>query len=97
MTNSESSNENPEEPLAKRQHIKFFQRILNLSPAYLGSYDCSRLTIAFFSLSGLDVLNSLDIFSNEQRNKMIEWIYSLQILPENGYSEDRCGFQVKII
>lgn len=42
----------------------------------------SRLTIIFFALSGLDVLDALDVID---RNVMIEWIYSLQVLP----TEDR--------
>ena len=42
----------------------------------------SRLTIVFFALSGLDVLDALDVID---RNIMIEWIYSLQVLP----TEDR--------
>lgn len=42
----------------------------------------SRLTIIFFALSGLDVLDALDVI---ERNSMIEWIYSHQVLP----TEDR--------
>lgn len=42
----------------------------------------SRLTVIFFALSGLDVLDALDVID---RNGMIEWIYSLQVLP----TEDR--------
>lgn len=38
----------------------------------------SRLTIIFFALSGLDVLDALDVID---RKVMIEWIYSLQVLP----------------
>lgn len=41
-----------------------------------------RLTIVFFALSGLDVLDALDAVD---KNVMIEWIYSLQVLP----TEDR--------
>lgn len=41
-----------------------------------------RLTIVFFALSGLDVLDALDVVD---KNVMIEWIYSLQVLP----TEDR--------
>lgn len=49
-------------------------------------HSCStRLTIVFFALSGLDVLDALDAVD---KNVMIEWIYSLQVLP----TEDRkCG------
>lgn len=37
-----------------------------------------RLTIAFFALSGLDMLDSLDVVNKED---IVEWIYSLQVLP----------------
>lgn len=37
-----------------------------------------RLTIAFFALSGLDMLDSLDVVN---KHDIIEWIYSLQVLP----------------
>lgn len=40
-----------------------------------------RLTIAFFALSGLDVLDSLDVITDE-KEKIIDWIYSLQVLPD---------------
>jgi len=40
-----------------------------------------RLTIAFFALSGLDVLNSLDSLSDKNKQEIIDWIYSLQVLP----------------
>ena len=39
-----------------------------------------RMTIAFFALSGLDLLNALESIE-KQKNHIIEWIYSLQILP----------------
>lgn len=38
----------------------------------------ARLTIAFFALSGLDVLDALDVVD---KSALIEWIYSLQVLP----------------
>jgi len=38
------------------------------------------MTIAFFALSGLDMLNALDVIEKERKN-IIDWIYSLQVLP----------------
>ncbi len=38
------------------------------------------MTVAFFAISGLDMLNSLDAIKKEQSG-IIEWIYSLQVLP----------------
>ena len=43
----------------------------------------SRLTIAFFALSGLDVLNALDEIAGDKAN-YIDWIYSLQVLSKEG-------------
>lgn len=38
------------------------------------------MTIAFFALSGLDLLNALDVIEKDRQN-IIDWIYSLQVLP----------------
>ena len=40
------------------------------------------MTLLFFALSGLDVLDSLDIVA-DQRSEYIEWIYAQQILPDH--------------
>ncbi|KFU87826.1 Geranylgeranyl transferase type-1 subunit beta, partial [Chaetura pelagica] len=50
-----------------------------------------RLTIAFFALSGLDMLDSLDVVNKDD---IIEWIYSLQVLPTEDRSNlNHCGFR----
>lgn len=82
--------------LTRKQHVKYFQRFLHLLPARLSSYDSTRLTIAFFAISGLDVLNALDVLDGEKRKHIIDWIYRLQVLPdgsERSESWRRCGFQ----
>ena len=38
------------------------------------------MTVAFFALSGLDMLEATDVIKNELK-EMVDWIYSLQILP----------------
>ena len=40
-----------------------------------------RMTLLFFCLSGLDVLNSLETV-NDRRAEIIDWIYAQQILPD---------------
>ena len=40
-----------------------------------------RVTVAFFALSGLDILNSLHLVENNKKD-IIEWIYSNQKLPD---------------
>lgn len=42
------------------------------------------MTLAFFGISGLDILNELDTFSNDTKNELIDWIYSLQIVVDKG-------------
>ncbi|XP_071844987.1 geranylgeranyl transferase type-1 subunit beta-like [Apostichopus japonicus] len=90
---------NPEEEednvLVKSKHVKFHKRCLEVLPSAYSSLDTSRLTIAFFALSALDVLDSLSVICDE-KDKIIDWIYSLQVLPDaqnSAESLSRCGFR----
>ncbi|XP_044736483.1 geranylgeranyl transferase type-1 subunit beta [Chrysoperla carnea] len=80
----------PQEKLRKREHVRFFERCLKLVPQHYSLLDSQRMTIAFFSISGLDVLNSLDIFNENQAKSIINWIYSLQVYDDEG---ELAGFQ----
>jgi len=40
-----------------------------------------RMTIAFFAISGLDMLNALDAVDSVKAD-IIDWIYAFQILPD---------------
>ncbi|KAK1892105.1 Geranylgeranyl transferase type-1 subunit beta [Dissostichus eleginoides] len=42
------------------RHVRFFQRTLQVLPERYASLETTRLTIIFFALSGLDVLDALD-------------------------------------
>ncbi|KAJ6669696.1 hypothetical protein lerEdw1_000245 [Lerista edwardsae] len=75
----------------RERHVRFFQRCLQILPERYSSLETSRLTVAFFALSGLDMLDSLDVVNKED---IIEWIYSLQVLPtEDRSNMHRCGFR----
>ncbi|XP_048734920.1 geranylgeranyl transferase type-1 subunit beta-like isoform X2 [Ostrea edulis] len=77
----------------KPKHIKFFERCLQILPSRYCSLDTNRMTIAFFALSGLDLLNALNRIEKD-KDKIIQWIYSLQILPnEDGSNICQCGFR----
>lgn len=39
------------------------------------------MTVAFFAISGLDIINSLNVLDKD-KDKIIDWIYSLQVLPD---------------
>ncbi|KAG7300193.1 hypothetical protein JYU34_015743 [Plutella xylostella] len=77
--------------LAHRQHVKYFMRFLNILPSSLSTHDTTRVTIAYFSISGLDVLGATSNLSLDLRSRIIEWIYRLQVQPKD---EDMsmCGF-----
>ncbi|XP_029427252.1 geranylgeranyl transferase type-1 subunit beta isoform X2 [Rhinatrema bivittatum] len=67
------------------------EQVVRLGGARLPAVGVLRLTIAFFALSGLDMLDSLDVVNKAD---IIEWIYSLQVLPtEDNSNLNRCGFR----
>lgn len=39
------------------------------------------MTVLFFTLSGLDILDGLKDLADTEKKHIIDWIYSLQILP----------------
>lgn len=65
--------------LAKKQHAKYFQRLLQIMPSGLALFDSTRLTFAFFAISGLDMLNCLDDMSADDKLHAANWIYRLQV------------------
>ncbi|KAI9583917.1 geranylgeranyl transferase type-1 subunit beta [Glossina fuscipes] len=75
-----------------KKHAKYFMRFLDVLPANLASHDCTRGTIVFFAVCGLDVLNSLDLITEARRKHIIDWIYGNLVTPR---PEHRCcsGFQ----
>ncbi|KAJ8304361.1 hypothetical protein KUTeg_017944 [Tegillarca granosa] len=77
----------------KQKHIKFFERCLQILPTRYSSLDTNRMTVAFFALSGLDMLDALDKIEKDKKN-IIDWIYSLQLLPDDDESNlCNCGFR----
>jgi len=76
----------------KDRHVKFFKRILNVLPNRFASLDTSRMTIAFFAISGLDMLDSIQVLEKERKD-IISWIYSLQVLPKTNGDAWQCGFR----
>lgn len=48
-----------------------------------------RVTIAFFAVCGLDVLDRLHLLSDEMRKEIVDWVYSYQIVPS--HTEPKTG------
>ncbi|KAI9632119.1 terpenoid cyclases/protein prenyltransferase alpha-alpha toroid [Dioszegia hungarica] len=69
----------------RNAHINYFLRCLGALPASAEGHDSNRITIAYFCLSGLDLLGALEKkTTEEQRKGWVEWIWSLQA-PEGGF------------
>ncbi|XP_050543420.1 geranylgeranyl transferase type-1 subunit beta [Daktulosphaira vitifoliae] len=74
------------------QHKKYFRRSLDILPSESAMFDCSRLTILYFVLIGLDVLDGLDLLTEEHKRSIIEWVYGLQLVPSENVLDHKCGF-----
>lgn len=70
----------------KAQHIKYWLRCLKTHlPTLYQSNDASRMTLAFFILSALDLLDALHTHtSSEEREAYVRWIYRCQH-PNGGF------------
>ncbi|KAK4947708.1 geranylgeranyl transferase type-1 subunit beta [Elasticomyces elasticus] len=72
--------------LDKKRHTRYWLRCLrtHLPSAYIPN-DSNRMTLAFFTISALDLLSSLvPNTTPEERAAYIDWIYSCQI-PSGGF------------
>ena len=53
----------------------------------------NRLSISFFAISGLDVLDSLNLIE-KQKQDIVNWVYQFQIISDHtGDGSERCGFR----
>lgn len=74
--------------LEQKKHAKYFQRLLQMMPSSSEEFDSTRLTTAFFAISGLDILNSINDLSEETKFEARDWIYGLQVTgagPRSGF------------
>lgn len=74
------------------KHKEYFRRSLDLLPSDAAVYDNSRLTILYFSLVGLDILDGLDTLDDQRKADMVEWVYRLQLVPADNCPANKCGF-----
>merc|ERR1719320_1843011 len=76
----------------------FFSELLQFCQAlYLLSI--LRVTVAYFAISGLDLLDSLDLVENDKAG-MVAWLYRCLISPSGGHDDEadqevlaKCGFR----
>ncbi|KAL1923108.1 uncharacterized protein VTP21DRAFT_9484 [Calcarisporiella thermophila] len=78
------------------QHISYFRRCLVMLPTEYERAETTRMTLSYFVLGGLSLLDVLDsVITPEQRNDWIEWIYSQQVHADTSDPESikACGFR----
>ncbi|PGH14841.1 hypothetical protein AJ80_05767 [Polytolypa hystricis UAMH7299] len=73
-------------PLRKDRQVKYFLRCLKtFLPQPYTANDSSRMTLGFFIIAGLDLLDVLDTkLSPAERQGYIDWIYHCQV-PSGGF------------
>lgn len=90
----EAINENLEASQVEKRaekNVKYLQHNLKILPAIVISLDSSKVLLAYFAVSGLDVLNKLDKLPHS-KDSLIDWIYKHQIT-QSIDSSNACGFR----
>jgi len=67
--------------LTAGRHAKFLQRTLHVLPSSHANFDTQRVTISYFAIAGLDLLDKLELVA-EQRREVVEWLH-LRLLPSS--------------
>lgn len=66
------------EDFLREKHIQYFLNSISVLPPAYTSLDTNRLSLAFFAISALDLLDALDRLKSKE--EIIDWVYSLQII-----------------
>lgn len=84
----------PRDCLDIRRHVMYFRRHWAILPDPYVSADSNRVTLLFFAISALDLLDELHKVNayDKARIRTIEWIYSLQIKPDSAKSREEAGW-----
>ncbi|KAK6234199.1 hypothetical protein QUC31_006605 [Theobroma cacao] len=80
---SPSALPSPSSPLPyfdRDRHVAFLEMMYNLIPHYYQSQEINRLTLAFFTISGLHLLQALD---RVDKDRVANWVLSFQAHPQS--------------
>ena len=64
--------------LRLESHVRYFTKCLEELPSPYTSLDTNRLTVAYFCVSGLDMLRALH---KVDRPALVRWVYAQQLVP----------------
>ncbi len=74
-------------------HIRFLKYCLNVLPSKYEAQEVNRLTLAYFVINALNLLGQLHLV---EKKKTVDWIYSLQVVPDPAapeYNAQNFGFR----
>ncbi|XP_050210887.1 geranylgeranyl transferase type-1 subunit beta [Mercurialis annua] len=85
---SSSSSDGEEQPTSspsssifnRDSHVAYLEMMYEMLPHYYQSQEINRLTLAYFTISGLHILNALD---RVDKDAVINWVLSFQAHPED--------------
>lgn len=78
--------------MERELHVRHLEMMYDSLPSDYESQEINHLTLAYFVISGLDILNALD--SVIDKEQVISWVLSFQVQPTNkDYNHGKfCGF-----
>ncbi|VVC33164.1 Terpenoid cyclases/protein prenyltransferase alpha-alpha toroid,PFTB repeat [Cinara cedri] len=77
---------------AFEQHKNYFLHSLDQLPSKSAIFDNSRITMLYFELIGLDILDALESLTDQHKKEIVNWVYKLQLVPNENCPEQKCGF-----
>uniref|UniRef100_A0A2P2LGJ6 Geranylgeranyl transferase type-1 subunit beta isoform X2 n=1 Tax=Rhizophora mucronata TaxID=61149 RepID=A0A2P2LGJ6_RHIMU len=79
------SSSSPRSSFQRDRHVTFLQMMYQMLPYHYQTQEINRLTLAYFVVSGLDILGALD---SVDKNAVADWVLSLQACPVDGVSSN---------
>ncbi|CAI0443091.1 unnamed protein product [Linum tenue] len=64
----------------RERHLMFLQMMYQMLPHHYQSQEINRLTLAYFAISGLDIVGSLDTVDKDE---VASWVLSFRAYPED--------------
>ncbi|KAF9590058.1 hypothetical protein IFM89_030370 [Coptis chinensis] len=75
--------------MEKERHVRFLEMMYESIPSDYEGQEINHLTLAYFVVSGLNILNALDRIDKEQ---VLSWVLSFQVHPINDIDSDSGKF-----
>ncbi|OVA06247.1 Prenyltransferase/squalene oxidase [Macleaya cordata] len=75
-----SSSSSSSSSFDKDRHVRYLEMMYQTIPSEYQEQEINRLTLAYFVISGLDILRALDRVDKEQ---VVNWVLSFQAHPKN--------------